>query len=381
MAEQILPVTPGPEDIAREEHRALGWAALIAVAAILWLVMPIGVGILLGAFLAFMVQPIFVWMSARVGMRWGAAATVVLSTLTVAGMFGGLAWLFVARGTMLANQLIESFGPGGMASRGLTEVARVTARFGVPQERLVTGARGLADEVIARAAGIAETLASTLGNTLLGLLFAMLSMHYILRNWGAVSRRAQETFPLRPVYTAALFAEFHEVGRTTLLGAAGTALAQGVFATIGYWIAGVPEPTFFGAATAVASFVPGVGVLLVIVPVTLGLFLVGFAGHAIALIAWGVVLVVGVCDYVIRPRLVRGETKVPSLVTFAALFGGVEVLGLEGLIVGPVVMALAISVLRLYASEARRRRQLPTPPDALPIAEPEVHSGPPREPS
>src|SRR6185295_2802688 len=103
----------------------------------------------------------------------------------------------------------------------------------------------------------------TLGNTLLGLLFAMLSMHYILRNWQTVSRRAQETFPLRPDYTAALFAEFHSVGRTTLLGAAGTALAQGVFATVGYAIAGVPEPTFFGTATAVASFVPGVGVLLV----------------------------------------------------------------------------------------------------------------------
>jgi predicted PurR-regulated permease PerM len=70
------------------------------------------------------------------------------------------------------------------------------------------------------------------------------------------------------------------------------------------------------------------------------------------------VFVVGVSDYVIRPRLVRGEAKVPSIVTLAALLGGVEVLGLQGLLVGPVLMALAFAVLQLYAVETRARRHL-----------------------
>jgi predicted PurR-regulated permease PerM len=43
-------------------------------------------------------------------------------------------------------------------------------------------------------------------------------------------------------------------------------------------------------------------------------------------------------------------------VTFAALLGGVQVFGLKGLIIGPVLMSLAIAVLRLYAIEARKRR-------------------------
>jgi len=355
-------------ELAREEHRALGWAAIGAVAVILWLVMPIGVGILLGAFLAFMTQPVFLALGSRIGARWAAAMTIIGSTLAVVGALGGLAWLLIARGTALANQLIDSFDPGGIGAGALADVAKITARFGVSQEQLVTGARGIASDATARAAGIAATLASTVGGWLLGLLFSMLSMHYILCNWTAVSQRARETFPLRPEYTAKLFEEFRQVGRTTLLGATGTAVAQGALATLGYWIAGMPEPTFFGAATAVASFVPGVGVLLVIVPVTLGLFLVGAPGHAIVELAWGLLIVVGVCDYVIRPRLVRGEHKVPSLVTFAALFGGVEVLGLKGLIVGPVVMALAIAVLRLYASETRNRRHLPASPAASPEA-------------
>jgi predicted PurR-regulated permease PerM len=65
--------------------------------------------------------------------------------------------------------------------------------------------------------------------------------------------------------------------------------------------------------------------------------------------------VVGFSDYVIRPRLV-GDEAMPAVLTFIALFGGLEVMGLPGLIVGPVVMALAVAVLRLYAHEARSRR-------------------------
>lgn len=76
---------------------------------------------------------------------------------------------------------------------------------------------------------------------------------------------------------------------------------------------------------------------------------------AIAELLWGALVVVGFSDYVIRPRLVGAETM-PALLTFLALFGGLEVLGLKGLIVGPVLMALAVAVLRLYAREADAER-------------------------
>ena len=71
---------------------------------------------------------------------------------------------------------------------------------------------------------------------------------------------------------------------------------------------------------------------------------------------------VALSDYFIRPRLVGGEGKMPSLVTFAALFGGVEVFGLKGLVLGPVLMSLAVAVLRLYATETRLRRHITRSP-------------------
>jgi predicted PurR-regulated permease PerM len=343
---------------ARQERRALGWTAIAAAAAIVWIVMPIGVGILLGALLAFTLQPLFERLQPRIGAGWSALVTVLASTLTLAGSIGGLSWLLLTKGSALTRDWIASLGPGGQGGSVLNTVGRLTSRIGIPPDELATRARALAETAATRAAAIAEALVSTMASSLLALFFAMMSMHFILCNWDSVSRRAQETFPLRPDYTAALFAEFRRVGRATLLGTLGTGIAQGVLATTGYWITGVREPLFFGAATAVASLIPAVGTMLVWVPVGIVLFLDGHPTRGILELVWASVTVVGVSDYVIRPVLVGGQGEMPALVTFAALLGGVEVFGLKGLIVGPVLMSLSIAVLRLYAGEARKRRQL-----------------------
>lgn len=163
---------------------------------------------------------------------------------------------------------------------------------------------------------------------------------------------------LRPEYTLKLFDEFRRVGRTTLLSTVVTGLVQGALATIGYFIIGLPRPLFFGALTAVASPVPGVGTMLVWVPAGIVLVLLGHPGRGIVDLTWGVLVVTGIPDYVVRPRLVGRESDVPALLTFTALFGGAEVFGLKGLILGPVLMAIAIAVLRLYADEARSRRRV-----------------------
>ena len=348
------PVETGVE-VARSEHRALGWAALAAVVAIAWIAMPVGVGVLLGTLLGFSLQPLFEQLKPRFGARWSALTIVVGSVLALAATLGGLTWLLVAKGATLGHQWTASLGPRGPAGAVFSAVGSLTGRFGVPPEELANRARGLAESAAARVAEVAEAVVATTASGLLALFFAMLSMHFILRNWQAVTLRAQEALPLRPDYTAALFAEFQRVGRSTLLGTLGTGLAQGVLATLGYWILGVPEPLFFGAATAVASLVPAVGAALVWAPVGVAMILSGETTRGALELVWGATVVAALCDYVIRPRLVGGDS-LPSLVTFAALLGGVQVFGLKGLIVGPLVMSLAAAVLRLYWTEERKRR-------------------------
>jgi predicted PurR-regulated permease PerM len=138
-------------------------------------------------------------------------------------------------------------------------------------------------------------------------------------------------------------------------GETATLNAQGALAGLGFWMTGVPRPLFVGIAATIASLVPAVGTLLVWVPAGLYLLAVGSPSAAVVELAWGALMVVGFTDYVIRPRLV-GDEGMPEILTFLALFGGLEVLGLPGLIAGPVLMALAVAVLRLYARDTRGAR-------------------------
>src|SRR5204862_8114583 len=113
-----------------------------------------------------------------------------------------LAWLFLVRGTALIHAWIDSLGPGGPGGAVLAVIGRLTVRFGVAPDELSTRARALAETAEASAASVAGALAAATASSAVALLLAMLSMHFVLRNWQAIATRAQEVLPLRPDYTA-----------------------------------------------------------------------------------------------------------------------------------------------------------------------------------
>ncbi|HEX7666492.1 MAG TPA: AI-2E family transporter [Polyangiaceae bacterium] len=363
---------PGPDDVTPEEERrrvakdrdelertqrkTIGVLALLALAVVAWIASPVAVGILLGTLMAFTMQPLYERWKTRMRPSIAAVATVAAAAIGLVVAFGGLGWLFVDKGSALAKQGIDAINDAGGVN-AVAKVGHVTRRFGLPPEHIQERLRSAAGAAAERAASTAETILAATAATLLALFFAILTMHFILRNWEKLLAEAQDAMPIRPDYTVALFEEFRSVGRSTLLGTIVTGFAQGLLATIGYWICGVPQPVFFGALTAVASLIPAVGTLLVWVPAGVVLILTQHSGAGIGLLVWGMLLIVGASDYIIRPRLVGGDSEMPALITFTALFGGAEVFGLKGLIVGPVLMALGIAVLRIYTREMRERRQ------------------------
>src|SRR5258708_26985213 len=111
---------------------------------------------------------------------------------------------------------------------------------------------------------------------------------------------------------------------------------------------GVPEPAFFGALTALASLIPGIGALLVWVPIGVAQILAGHAGGGLVELVYSALTVGIASDYFIRPRLVGRQRSIPSIFMFIALFGGVSVFGIIGLILGPVTMTLSLAILRTY---------------------------------
>lgn len=136
---------------------------------------------------------------------------------------------------------------------------------------------------------------------------------------------------------------------STVTGMTLIAIGEGVILGTAYWIAGVPSPVTFGVITGFMALIPG-GAPLSFTLVSLYLVASGSPVAGIALFLWGTCELF-IVDKTIRPLLVGGPVKLPFLPTFFGLIGGVKTLGLVGLFVGPVLMALLVSIWREWQRE------------------------------
>jgi len=136
---------------------------------------------------------------------------------------------------------------------------------------------------------------------------------------------------------------------STVTGMGLIALGEGIVLGIAYWIAGVPSPALIGVVTGFMALIPGGAPLSVTI---VSLYLVGSGNGlaGVALFAWGAIELF-IVDKTIRPRLVGGPVRMPFLPTFFGLVGGVQTMGVVGLFVGPVLMALLVAIWREWLYE------------------------------
>ena len=131
---------------------------------------------------------------------------------------------------------------------------------------------------------------------------------------------------------------------STVTGMGLIALGEGVVLGVAYWIAGVPSPALLGAVTGFMALIPG-GAPLSFTLVSLYLVGSGKTAAGIMLFMWGAIELF-IVDKTLRPRLVGGPVKLPFLPTFFGLVGGVKTMGIVGLFIGPVLMALLVAIWR-----------------------------------
>lgn len=142
------------------------------------------------------------------------------------------------------------------------------------------------------------------------------------------------------------------VGATTkavVYGIVLTALAQGALAGIGYWAAGVDSPVFLGALTAMVALLP-FGTPFVWGSIGVWLLLTGHTLAGIGLLLWGT-LVVSWVDNLVRPMVISSASKIPFLLVFFGVLGGLAAFGFVGLFLGPVILAVFIAVWHEWLEE------------------------------
>lgn len=161
---------------------------------------------------------------------------------------------------------------------------------------------------------------------------------------------------------------------STVTGMTLIAIGEGVILGVAYWIAGMSSPVTLGVITGFMALIPG-GAPLCFTLVSAYLAASGSPFAGLALFIWGTVELF-IVDKTIRPVLVGGPVKLPFLPTFFGLIGGVKTMGIVGLFVGPVLMALLVAMWREWQREIdivdARSKGLPPPPPRPGRRDPQV---------
>jgi predicted PurR-regulated permease PerM len=179
-------------------------------------------------------------------------------------------------------------------------------------------------------------------------LFIMLyAMFFFLLHGKEYLARLLYYIPLAPAAENRLVAKFVSVARATIKGTLVIGIVQGGLAGLAFWVAGIQGWAFWSVVMMILSIIPAVGTALVWVPAVIYLFALGFVGTAIALGLWCAV-VVGLVDNVLRPWLVGRDTQMSDLLVLLSTLGGIIAFGAAGIIIGPIVAALWVTVWEIY---------------------------------
>ena len=345
--EPIAPVAPCSQ---KGRRVALAVVLFLSFLTVAYLAAPLWVGLMLGTVIAFTAQPLHRQLAKRLGKRRSLAAvlTTIIGGIVTAASATAAVYI-LTRELMLVIPLLQQ----RISSRTLAELlgergARIVDSMGIERIALmdkIQAELARASSYVGQAAGV---VAQTTIHTLLTLIIALWTMYYVLLEWARIATRLELLLPLDPLHTRALVREFRDVGRSAFIGTIATAAVQGLFAGVGFAIAGAPRPITLGILTALGSFIPVIGTGLIWVPIGFYFLLNGQPWWAVFTFLWGALVVMAVSDYIVRPRLAGPKGQGHPLLMLVSLLGGIEVLGLPGLIVGPILMSLFVAALRIY---------------------------------
>jgi predicted PurR-regulated permease PerM len=179
------------------------------------------------------------------------------------------------------------------------------------------------------------------------LFFVLFTMFYLFRDAPLAVARLQDLLPLGAARSSALLQHIREVINASVYGVVAISMLLGALGGLMLWILGVPSALLLGVLMGLFSMVPVVGGALVWVPTAIVLLIAGHTTKGVVLIVW-CVLVVGSVDNFLRPKLVGGRTQMHDLAIFFSVLGGVQVFGMMGLLLGPVVFAITMALLTAF---------------------------------
>jgi predicted PurR-regulated permease PerM len=355
----------------RSEWRLTGiiFFGILAL-AVLWatfmIIRPFLTAVVLGAMLVTLTYPLFVRVRTRLNGRSATAALLMLLFLL---------FIIIIPATILGVLLIEQANvvighlKSGQAQQLLQRIdvaghlqwiRRWVPAFDpatLSPERLLLPAVTQIPGWVARNGG---AILGSVTDALMTFTFLLLSAYFFYVEGESILTELSFLSPLPNAYDRKFGTIFKDVIDATFRGHIITALAQGSVTAIGLGIAHVPGALFWGFIATLLSLLPLVGAPVIWIPATIYLFISASMGERsyfgpVFLLIWGLTIV-SLIDNVIRPWVMKGNAQMPAIPLLFAVIGGMQAFGFIGLVIGPLVFSLLMSVIDIYKSSFRIAR-------------------------
>jgi predicted PurR-regulated permease PerM len=342
-----------------EEHRAAPVFFILLFAssfAALLYVLRDFIGDLVMAFiLVGLVRGPYEWLGSRlVRNRWLASGMVtVLVAVVIVVPLAVLAFTIASEAATLygsSEPLLEHAGT--LLDRGLSELHELGVS--ISKDTLLGRLDGLvrSGERVAVAAGGA--VVSNVFGMALHLATVLVMVFYIRVDGDRLRRFLYALSPLPDDEDALLEETFRRVARGVVLGQGLGSTIQGCLGGLSFWLVGIPSPILWASVMVIAAFLPLVGVTAIAIPAGIWLLATGHPAAAIGVIVFNVVQG-AVIDNVVKTKLMGSAMRMHDLLVFLSMLGGITAFGLIGIVYGPLIAMLFMTLTDLYLRVYRRR--------------------------
>lgn len=217
--------------------------------------------------------------------------------------------------------------------------------------------RGIARWVAAEGQGLVTGVAVTL----LDASMMLVALFFFFRDGDRIAALLRDLIPMSPDYRDRLLQKLYDTVQVVVQSSLAIAVLQGIVAGLGYaFIGRISVSVFLAFLTGIASLVPVVGSALIWLPTAIYVLATEEVWRGIALILWGAIAI-GSVDNFVRPLMIGGRVEIPTVLLLFALLGGVQVYGMLGIIVAPVVVAILIGFIEIYREHIGDQGQAATP--------------------
>lgn len=310
------------------------------------------------AIFAMTLYPMQRWLAARTGQTRAAIVTTLTAAILIVGPLATLLSMVandIPNAVAYLKTLPETATPENIQLAWDVVRERSPVRLPADPTMLLSQAAQTGVAFLApRLGGVAANIATTLGS-----LFVMLfALFFLLRDGSRIGDVVRRLLPFRDQERERLINETQDLVIASVGAGLAVSAVQGFIGGVAFWALGVGAPVAWGVAMFVCSLIPVVGSAIVWGPVAVWWLLSGEVARGLILVGIGAG-VIGAVDNVLRPLLLSGRTSVSGLVVFIGLLGGVAAFGFVGLVLGPIILVTAGTLL-----EALSRQQADRPPAA-----------------